>query len=169
MSALQATNVADPLILSLIDLSIECFEKTKRNQGLMPLQSLRTFTILHNACPKGSGGGTSTSSSASNKGAPTTSLNEVNVSRSQSHSPTRNQPTRRSTSPSKVSMNSLMDNLSSCHIVRMTEDENCLQWTHGHDKDIQIITLGLAELGVHLHVIISFYTFSGYTSHLWKR
>ena len=33
--------------LSFTDVSIECFEKSKKNQPLMPLQSLKSFTILY--------------------------------------------------------------------------------------------------------------------------
>lgn len=40
------------------DLSIECFEKSRRNRPLLPLQSLQNFTILHNGSPAKATGAT---------------------------------------------------------------------------------------------------------------
>lgn len=103
-------NVKKNLIVfsCLLDCALECFERTKKNLPILPLQSLKTFQVLYNGCPKSSGQSSTTSNNTDKE-------NTTNASHSTgggaggppaakaSQSPVRSQAaTRRSASPSKV-------------------------------------------------------------------
>ena len=51
-------------IFRVVDLTVECFDKTRKGQPLMPLQSLKSFTLLHNG-DKGGATGWSSSTNTS--------------------------------------------------------------------------------------------------------
>lgn len=98
---ISSLGCVQPVFLMLADLALECFDKSKKNQPLIPLQNQGTFQIIYNACPK------SASSSESQTSSSSTSTH-VSPTRRASQSPTRSLPARRSLSPAKVRANCIV-------------------------------------------------------------